>query len=440
MMADRWDTLRLTIATLLAGVVVGVLGALFIGTLGRMDGVRLALVDFTAGQSFPGWLATVIFGVLGAGCAAWLAHRFAPDAPQAAASLIPDPPRQPTSPVSALTVNFGGTALAVAAGLMVGPSRPAIQMGGAIGRLTSRLLRLSASDADLLMAATGGAGVATMFNSPLGCAAYTVETVLKRVDLRISLIALGSGATAVGVSRLLTGRHVNFTVEALPAYKFEHLLLYLLLGVLIGGLAHLHLRTIKSFAAMARRLPLPRVARAALIGAAIGLLAWFAPGLVGTGAALVQGVIDGKFALSMLALALLIRFFLGPLSLAAGTPGGYFAPSLALGALSGAVFAEMAGVLLPAADLPSTTAFALVGMAVALAAIAHAPFTGILLAVETTGTFIMALPMIVAVFGAIVIIRLLKSPVLTHGLEAVEERFRAVATEVQPMRKGTSTG
>jgi H+/Cl- antiporter ClcA len=125
MMADRWDTLRLTIATLLAGVVVGVLGALFIGTLGRMDGVRLALVDFTAGQSFPGWLAAVIFGVLGAGCAAWLAHRFAPDAPQAAASLIPDPPRQPTSPVSALTVNFGGTGLAVAAGLVVGPDSPA---------------------------------------------------------------------------------------------------------------------------------------------------------------------------------------------------------------------------------------------------------------------------------------------------------------------------
>jgi CIC family chloride channel protein len=197
------------------------------------------------------------------------------------------------------------------------------------------------------------------------------------------------------------------------------------------------LLTIKSISAMARRVPLPRVTRAALIGAAVGLLAWFAPGLVGTGAAMVQGVVDGKFALSMLAMALLIRFFLGPLSLAAGTPGGYFAPSLALGALSGAVFAELAGVLLPAADLPSTTAFALVGMAVALAAIAHAPFTGILLVVETTGAFTIALPMIVAVFGAIVIIRLLKPPMLTHGLEPVEERLRAVATSAHAVRGGS---
>ena len=385
-------------------------------------------------------MAASVFGLLGAGCAAWLAHRFAPDAPQASAALLPDPPPRPTSPVSALAVNFGGTSLAVAAGMALGPERPAIQMGGAIGRLTSRLLRLSASDADLLIAATGGAGVATMFNSPLGCAAYTVETVLKRVDLRLSLTVLGAGAAAVGVSRLLTGHMVNFRVESLPAYQVGHLLLYLLLGVLIGGLAHLHLRTIEAIAALAQRVPLPRVARAALIGAAVGLLAWCAPALVGTGEAMVQGVIDGRLALSMLALALLIRFFLGPLSLAAGTPGGYFTPSLLLGALSGALFGELAGMLLPAAALPSTAAFALVGMAVALAAIAHAPFTGILLAMETTGAFVMALPMIVAVFGAIAIIRLLKSPTLTHGLEAVEARLRGVAAEGQPVRESPSTG
>ena len=157
--------------------------------------------------------------------------------------------------------------------------------------------------------------------------------------------------------------------------------------------------------------------------------------MVGTGATLLQDVIDGKFALAMLALALLIRFFLGPVSLSAGVPGGYFTPALLLGALSGAIYGELAGMLLPAADLPSATAFALVGMAVALAAVAHAPFTGILLALETTGAVIMALPMIVAVFGAFAVIRLLKSPVLTHGLEGVEARLRATAASVQNVPK-----
>ena len=88
--------------------------------------------------------------------------------------------------------------------------------------------------------------------------------------------------------------------------------------------------------------------------------------------------------------------------------------------------------------MPPTTAFVLVGMAVALAAIAHAPFTGILLTLETTGAFSMALPMIVAVFGAIAITRLLRPPELTHGLEPVAERFRGAATSAESAPEGTT--
>ena len=82
------------------------------------------------------------------------------------------------------------------------------------------------------------------------------------------------------------------------------------------------------------------------------------------------------------------------------------------------------GIMLPAADMPPPAHFALVGMAVALATIARAPFTGILLAMETTGAFIMALPMVVAVFGAVAVIQLLHTPSLSHGLEDVGERLR----------------
>jgi len=61
-------------------------------------------------------------------------------------------------------------------------------------------------------------------------------------------------------------------------------------------------------------------------------------------------------------------------------------------------------------------------MAVAQAAIARAPFTGILLVIETTGALPMVLPMIIAVFGATGAARLLGTPSMGHGLE----------TELQP--------
>jgi CIC family chloride channel protein len=426
-MPTQSDTLRLTVATLLAGLLIGVIGGLFSLTLGWIDGARLNVIDLAYARALPDWLAALGFGLMGAALAtlaAWLARRFAPDAPQVAAAGADAAPPQPGSNLGALSVNFAGGSLAVGAGLAVGPERPAIQMGGAIGRTVSRLLGLNRQDADLLLASTGGAGVATMFNSPLGCAAYVVETVVKRVDLRLSLTALGAGALAVGVSRLVTGRAVNFSVDALPAYHFGQLALYLLLGVLVGVLAYAQSRTIKAVAALVQRPLMPAAVRAGLIGGAAGLLAWQAPGVVGTGEAMVQSVLDGKLVLSMLALVLLIRFLLGPLSLAATTPGGYFTPALLLGALSGALFGEIAGMVLPAGAVPPTAAFALVGMSVTLAAIAHAPFTGILLTLETTGAFMMALPMIVAVFGAIAVIRLLKSPMLSHGLEAMDQGDR----------------
>jgi hypothetical protein len=57
MRASRRDTLRLTIAILLAGVVVGVVGAAFTGMLGQMGELRLAMGDFALDHAIPGWLA-----------------------------------------------------------------------------------------------------------------------------------------------------------------------------------------------------------------------------------------------------------------------------------------------------------------------------------------------------------------------------------------------
>jgi len=415
-MNDRLNALRNTAATLLAGALIGVMGALFLNALRLADVARMAFMDVVVKHSVPGWLASGIAGVAGATVAAWLAHRYAKDAPQLSSSQRAGNAESPASSLRALTVNFAGTSLAVGAGLALGPERPAIQMGGAIGRMVSRLFRMSPPDQELLMAATGGAGVATMFNSPLGCSAYTVETVLRRVDLRISMTTLGVGAIAVAVARVLVGRDVNFLVGPMPSVRFEHLILFLVLGCMIAVLASFHVRLIMLLTRFFLRVQLPGVVRGASIGGAVGLLVWFSPNLVGTGDSLTQGVLDGRFGLSAMAGFFLVRFLLGPLSLVAGTPGGYFTPVLLLGALSGAMYSIVIGLLLPVPSLSPTT-YALVGMAVALAAIAGAPFTGVLLVMETTGAFALALPMIIAVIGAAVVTRLLHTPSLSHGLE-----------------------
>ena len=60
----------------------------------------------------------------------------------------------------------------------------------------------------------------------------------------------------------------------------------------------------------------PVEARAALVGAAVGALAWFAPDLAGGGDNLTQRALDGTEVLVLLPLLYLLRLFLG----AAPTP------------------------------------------------------------------------------------------------------------------------
>jgi hypothetical protein len=76
--------------------------------------------------------------------------------------------------------------------------------------------------------------------------------------------------------------------------------------------------------------------RALGIGVVVGLVAWFLPDDASGGDPLTQKLLQGYGSIGLLLTIALVRFFLGPLSYAAGTPGGLFAPAVALGALLGA--------------------------------------------------------------------------------------------------------
>ena len=150
------------------------------------------------------------------------------------------------------------------------------------------------------------------------------------------------------------------------------------------------------------------VTRAAIIGAAVGLVAWFAPALVGGGDNLTQAILSEHFAVKSLVAVFLARFLLGPWSYAAGTPGGIFAPLLVLGACSGALFAGVLNHYMPTLGL-SPVALAVVGMAALFSACVRAPLTGIVLTVEMTGRSDLTLALLGASLVAMVVAMLLKS-------------------------------
>lgn len=103
-----------------------------------------------------------------------------------------------------------------------------------------------------------------------------------------------------------------------------------------------------------------------------------------------------------LTLAVAVRFGLGAISYAAGTPGGLFAPLLVVGAQGGLLFGILcSGGLGNLA--PPPTAFAVVGMAAFFTAVVRAPVTAIVLITEMTGSFTLLLPLLAACFAAMIV-------------------------------------
>jgi CIC family chloride channel protein len=235
---------------------------------------------------------------------------------------------------------------------------------------------------------------------------FVLEELIRRFETRIAIAALGSSCCAIAVARLLLGRAPDFKVEALPYSGVGSGLLFLALGLVAGLVGAAYNRVIVGSILLADRLHWPIELRAAVIGAGVGTVAWFAPGLVGGGDEITQRTLIGAQAIAQLPFMFALRFLLGPVSYAAGTPGGLFAPMLVIGAQMGMLFGSACAFLFPSSHIVSP-AFAIVAMAAFFTAVVRAPVTGIVLVIELTASFTQLLPMLWACFGAMLVPTLL---------------------------------
>ncbi len=207
-----------------------------------------------------------------------------------------------------------------------------MQIGANLAEFWGKIFRLPGTDRIALFAAGAGAGLAVAFNAPMTGAVFVLEELVRRFDIRIAIAALGASCSAIAVASLLIGQEPDFKVATLPDPGFWTGPIFALLGILAGlaGVAYnrLIIKTCALFDGLTRWRP---EVRALFIGALVGTIAWFAPHMVGGGDIITQQALVGGIGLTALPLIFAVRFLLGPLSYAAGTPGGLFAPILALG-------------------------------------------------------------------------------------------------------------
>jgi chloride channel protein, CIC family len=423
--ADRPSSLLvLALLSLLVGGASGVLGAAFRLALERADQFRDQLIAWAHGEKLFGFLLIIGASAAATATAAWLVRRFSP---QATGSGIPHVEAVvrgdlPQAKFRLIPVKFSGGLLAIGSGLALGREGPTVQMGASIAHLLGKVFRRDWPDCRALLAAGAGAGLATAFGAPIAGVAFVLEELLRSFDTRTTIAALGASVSAIAVARQFLGDAPDFSVVPLPYSGLSALPLYLTLGVVAGFLGIAYNRTILAGLAVADRFSRwPVELRAAMIGGAVGMLAWFAPGLVGGGDAITQRTLAETEVHAFILFVFVLRFALGAVSYAAGTPGGLFAPMLVLGAQTGMLFGTLCCNWLPnVADHPK--AFAVVGMAAFFTAVVRAPLTGITLVTEMTASFTLLLPMLASCFAAMAVPTLLGNAPIYDSLPKPVER------------------
>lgn len=402
-----------------AGMLIGVVGGAFRWCLEVGDRLRIDVVEWAHRLPGPGWLVPIAAAATGSALAA-LIVRWEPLAAGSGIQHVEAVYRGEAQPprIRLLPARFVGGLLAIGSGLVLGREGPTVHMGAAIGAQAARWARLAGSEIRMMQTALGGAGLAVAFNAPIGGTLFTLEEVTKSFRLKTVLATVFAAATAVGCSRLILGDHPEFTLEPMAVPALAWLPVFVVFGLLTGLLGAAYNRLILSLldhvAAVQR---IPTVAKAAVIGAIIGVAMFSVPLAVGGGDTLTQMLVGGqRVALAVIAGYLVLRFVAGPLSYAAAVPGGLFAPMLAVGALWGVLFVGVLDIVWPH-DLTSLAVpMAVVGMAAFFGATVRAPLTGMVLVIEMTASTTVLIPLMAATVAAVLVANLVGSPPIYDSL------------------------
>ena len=286
-----------------------------------------------------------------------------------------------------------GAWLAITTGNSLGREGPLIQFGAASGEAARRVFRLDDATARLVLAAGVTAGFASAYNAPIAATLFVVEIVTGVLVLEAVVPMLVATVVATTVTRLASGDAPIYGVHDFGTRSPLELLSFAGLGLVAAPLGVGFLRLLSRADVLWRHLPLP--VRPALGGLACGGVLCALPLVSGNGLEPLGMLLDGKLAIAAVAWLLVAKPIATAASVGSGNPGGVFTPTLLLGGCFGTLYA--AGLHGLFGDSIGTTgAYAVVGLAAALAATTHAPITAAVLACELSGDWKLVLPLLLA--------------------------------------------
>ena len=303
----------------------------------------------------------------------------------------------------ATTIGFGGS---------VGPEAPIVLTGAAIGSNISRLVHLNYKHSTLLLCCGAGAALAAIFKAPITGVVFVLEILMLDITAASVIPLLIASITATTIAFTFRGFDPILAVTLAPEDAFElwQIPLFILLGVLCGLMAWYFTSMNARIGDFFKRID-RQYKKWILGGAILGILIFVFPPLYGEGyegfTSLMHGNEQELFDNSLfyrfrdidwvVVLFVIATMFFKVIAMAstnaAGGVGGTFAPSLFVGAFTGASLALICNLLFHWEV--SIVSFTLVGMAGVMSGVMNAPLTSIFLIAELSNGYGLFIPLMI---------------------------------------------
>ncbi|KDA41759.1 chloride channel protein EriC [Frankia sp. BMG5.23] len=301
------------------------------------------------------------------------------------------------------------SALCIGAGGSVGREGPIVQIGASLGSALGQLLRVPGRRLPILVACGAAGGIAATFNAPVAGVLFALEVILRTFTAEAFGVVVLAAVTASVIGRAAFGDTPFLSLPTFALHSQGEYPLFILLGVVAGLTGVLFTRLlylIEDLCDWAWRGP--EWLRPAVGGLLLGTVLLALPQMYGVGYPVLEHTVHGGYALWFLLVLIGGKIVATSLTIGIGGSGGVFAPSLFIGASTGAAFGTLAHHIAPGTIAP-VGAYALVGMGAVFAGAARAPITAVLILFELTGEYTIILPLMTAVVVATLTSRLLST-------------------------------
>jgi H+/Cl- antiporter ClcA/CBS domain-containing protein len=275
-------------------------------------------------------------------------------------------------------------ALSIGTGGPFGLEGPIIATGGAFGSLIGQVLPTNSNERKTLLAAGAAAGMAATFSSPVSAVLLAIELLLFEFRPRSIIPCALAAATAAGTRAALFGvAGPAFPMPEFAAATTSTLLLYTLLGAVIGVISIFATRAVYAVEDLFDELPIHWMWWPAIGAVAVGVIGYFAPRTLGVGYDNITDILRGSLTLKVIVFLCVLKFFSWTIALGSGTSGGTLAPLFTVGGATGALCGMALLKFFPHSGIDVRVA-ALVGMAAIFSGASRAMLTSVVFAFETT--------------------------------------------------------